>query len=645
MVQESATLDLARDYSRFVITFLDLINTSASHIYISALPLSPQTSMIKKTYKKYEKPLARVVRGLSPSWEPVVATRHHEIFHGCAAWSPCHRFIAVAKDEEVEVCDAVTLHPLSTLKYPAGFAFPYPCLSFSPDSHFLTQFGNRALFTWDLQTGSLVHPVLSTELNAEYGQFSSTYSMDGKTIAFVCTNQQYDHTLIATHDLFGTDTHIYCVSNEHFVHQIWTHDKFLQFSTVKLGCITIWQVEFTLRHTPEMVESFSIPDEITTLDESTMFLFLPALSRLAITSFDSVLIWDVQNSKLLLNVSSFYPDRQSFSSNGHFYACTSIGTSEVHVWKESPVGYILHQKVPFLDTPAHPLLSPNGESIVLSLPSKVHLWHTKDPIHSSNPNLGMNGYSAILEFFPNEASAAFAQHRGDRVMGIDLQSGVIQWSLETGMEVIGLGVTESTIIIVGKSHIQTWTLVAGKPKDDSIQIIILDQSQASGYKDPFYGGCASVHPGCSHIAISVYMPNLSSYGLKVYDTSTGRCLAGVSTKGEVRRPCFTPDGCEIWEVHPLNKQERWKVIEDSKSGVAKLQLLEGTVYPQAVLPWQSSLGYEVTDNEWILSPTKKRLLWLPHQWRWNEKHKTWNRQFLWFLHPQKWDLVILEFLD
>ena len=53
----------------------------------------------------------------------------------------------------------------------------------------------------------------------------------------------------------------------------------------------------------------------------------------------------------------------SFSPDGRFFACGTIA-SEIHLWKDSPTGYKLHQKV---KTAGHEvcrtLLSPNGESI------------------------------------------------------------------------------------------------------------------------------------------------------------------------------------------------------------------------------------------------------------------------------------------
>ena len=114
----------------------------------------------------------------------------------------------------------------------------------------------------------------------------------------------------------------------------------------------------------------------------------------------------------------------------------------------------------------------------------------------------------------------------------------------------------------------------------------------------------------------------------------------------VKTAWFTPDGREIWGSpysHPA--VHRWEVVEDGESDTIKLQPLTAAAYPPGVIPWQSSLGYEVTHDGWILSPTQKRLLWLPHHWRSSKWYMTWGGRFLGLFHRGLPEVVILEFLD
>jgi WD40 repeat protein len=537
----SPTLNLTRDYSRFVITFYDLISTSAPHIYISALPLSPQTSMVHEMYNKYKCPLVRVVHGLPTSWEPVVATVYNKDFHSAAVWSPCNRFIAVAKSEVVEIHDAVTLNLLHSFRHPQDSGALQ--LSFSPDSHFLTQFNYGDIITWDLQTGSSVGTVMPKGMSVDHRDFSSTYSVDGKMLAILYQGGSGESYFIATHNLFTTHTHLYHVLEGRITPPIFTCGKFLQFVTVKSRHITLWEVEFTLTHPPAVVQCWTIPDGIADTEAFNESLFLPTFFRLAIAFQNRLLVWDAQGSKLLLNISPVDAHTMTFSSNGHFFACILRNTNEVHVWKESSASYTLYQTLEFATfrVYAGPLLSPDGESIVVSLQSIIHLWHTRDPMFSSGPTLPEYQHDFLLGFSPNEAMAAFAHYLGNTVTVLDLQSGDPVLAIDTGVEIKCLGITENTIAVAGKRKIITWNLAMQNPRaniSDSAQSTTFDLSPPSCGHTFIH---MSVSPNLSYVAtLRVALQPLST-GLEIYDVSTGRCLAGVTLNTGMLKLLFIPN--------------------------------------------------------------------------------------------------------
>ncbi|KAF9641927.1 hypothetical protein BDM02DRAFT_3067365, partial [Thelephora ganbajun] len=68
------TVELANDCFRFATGFFEVIDESAAHIYHSALPVSPQTSMVRKLYERHANPLTRIVHGLPDSWDPAIVT-------------------------------------------------------------------------------------------------------------------------------------------------------------------------------------------------------------------------------------------------------------------------------------------------------------------------------------------------------------------------------------------------------------------------------------------------------------------------------------------------------------------------------------------------------------------------------------------
>lgn len=109
---------------------------------------------------------------------------------------------------------------------------------------------------------------------------------------------------------------------------------------------------------------------------------------------------------------------------------------------------------------------------------------------------------------------------------------------------------------------------------------------------------------------------------------------------------FSPDGHKIWGVLSENSPvDRWEIIEEGESSVMKLQPVEATAWPPEVVPWWFSHDYQVNHNGWILSPTQKRLLWLPHHWQSNKEYRKWGGQFLGLFHPDLAEVVILKFSD
>ena len=681
-VQVSPTLDIARDCSRFVIKFFDLINTSAQHIHISALPLSPRTSIVRGIYKQYERPLVRVVHGLPTSWEPVVATAHGWGFYE-AVWSPCNRFIAVAKSNTVEIRDAATLALLPTFDCPN---YVYSSLTFFRDCRFMAVFTLNGYISWDLKTGGSVEVEIhidSTRWKDLVGQWcsSSVYSIDGKSVAVVFFDSR-DNTHIVTCDASAAPAHHYPVSEGLVIPPIWTRGEFLRFATVESGRITIWEVDFAFTHPPEAVESLTIPDEVTDVEELEQFLFLPTLSRLAIALQDTLLIWGARGSKLLLRFSS--PDlgssfpSMSFSSNGLFFACLLEKTGEVCVWKESLSGYTLHQRLAFPSSIRHPrlFLSPDGASAIICLGSIIHLWHTKDPIRSPGRPIPANDLCRdfVLAFSPSETLAAFARELGSTVTILDLQSGDKKMVIDAGMGVRSLGVTGSTVVVVGNERIVTWNVVGGKARadiNDSVRIATFGLSQPSpfGQPRPRQGQPFSwmfVSPDLSRIVTEGLSTGPHSAGIEIHDVSTGRCLAGIAiaigtvvlkslstfdgfevadtSKDQCRMKLwFTPDGRGVWSLGRDNRTHRWEILQDDESGTTKLQALGRTISQPGIFPWESSHGYEVIDGGWILSPTQKRILWLPHEWRSSLRgSRTWSGRFLGLSHRSLPEVVILE---
>ncbi|KAF9790924.1 hypothetical protein BJ322DRAFT_1208238 [Thelephora terrestris] len=512
LLNASPTLNLVNDCFRFVVAFFEVIDTSAPHIYHSALLLSPQTSIAHDLYKQYCCPFVRVLQGSSTSWEQVVATRNSSGSIQTAVWSPCMRFIAFSEafPHRVEILDAATLTRIQTL---APSLNVIKWLDFSPDGCLLTGFGPKLeLHIWDLQTGHLVNATSSETHKTGRKCLSSTYSLDIKTIAVAHGSllhpSNHFPTTISTYDLTsGMCIFSHSPSEGCIVGQIWAHNRHLQFSTVKPGHITIWEADFTSIHTLAEVKTMPGPDEI---DHAGEFLFLHTLSRLAFTLKHAVRIWDAQDSKLLLDFEGvLQPSTMVFSHDGQLFMCATSGS-------------MVHVKLVF---------SPNAKSILMQHEQEIQLRYTKDPTFSLSdlPAKPFSHCHYILDFSPDGTLAAVALWCGEMITILDLECGEPRLTINTGMEIFGLRVTGGTILIVGEGMVATWNVPAGgcafgarADMNDSVETRLFDYTKLPGTRPPY----ASISPDLNCIAIT---GRGMTCPLDIYDISTGKHLVGIDT--------------------------------------------------------------------------------------------------------------------
>ena len=664
--QASSTPNIVEDYVRFVLAFFEVINTSAPHIYHSALPLSPGKSTTYEMHKKYASPLVRVIQGMPVSWEPAVATTDIDLNLREIAWSPCNRFIVAVTMNLVEILDAVTLSRLSIFSFRSSYPFfdGRSPLDFSPDNRCLTLFTGPKVVTWDLQTGGLLSAIPSG-LYQYTIPISSKHSKDGKMVAVAYkywNNDKYDY-FIYTYNLLS-EAHVGSrqVLEGWIPYPIWTHDEYLRFATIDPSSIRIWQSPFTLEHPPVEVTSLPFPDGITLPNQ---FLFLPSLFRLAFIDVPehTIQVWDLKTLKLLLKSElaldppyAWMPQVAgspcgSFNSDGRFFACTN--NAEVCVWKESPAGYLLHQRFPFFihhPSPG-PQLSPNGESTVIPVSRKIHRLHTRDQ-DLSLPSVATEGShrrSFTLGFSADERLAAFGRQEENMVTVIDLQSGEPRWIVNMGVKIDCLRMAGSTVVVFGEEKIVTWNLLGGDCTfnasiHDVVRTTFLDfSSPFHNQGRPWY---MSISPDLSRIVAARVLPGTVDSVLQVYNVSTGLCLASIPVCGQTK-PRFSQDGREVWAGYNFfaEEWEECKIIEDSESGAVELHL-QGTPGPEHGVFRESSSGHAVTDSGWVLSPSQKRLLWLPHRWRTDfEWNRAWGGRFLGLLHGELSKAVVLEFLE
>jgi len=613
--------------------------------------------MVRKLYKQYAHPLVRVVCGLPISWRSSFATTKHGVTLLTVAWSSCSRFIALGLRESTEVLDAVTLEQLHNFAH-SELPSVDGWLGFSPDGHSLTRINsdNKGCITWDLKTGGRISAVSSALITSSLFRVSSIYSMDGNKIAIAgySGSGKSSFATISTYSLIsGTRIYSHRLPEGQTITPIWAHGEFLRLATVGSGFITVWEIGSTSEHTLAEIESLPAPDEVFLEDHT---LFLPTLSRLAFILRGAVLIWDTRDSKFLLNFLGGDSFRGlSFSSDGHFFACGAEKGQEVHLWKESPTGYVLHQKlVPGpTDLLIVPFLSPDGESIILSKDyHETQLWRTTDPINPPSSVLSQPAKqtSFVLAFSPDKSLIATGRLGENIATIVDIKSGDPWLIVDTGTKICGLGVTGSTFVVVGEGKIITWNLPAGgcvlnarANIHDSVRTIRFNPPSPS----PGEVLSASISPDSSLFVITP-----GTYGaFDIYNSSTGKHVVPEDCAGRTSpgfNPWFTRDGREIrYLIHHMDGviSLGQKIIRSEWFNVIWLESVGYGDGPPGGYPWLSFYGHEVTDDRWILDSRKKRVMWLPYHLRASVKYRIWDGQFLTLFDPGLLEPVVIELCE
>jgi WD40 repeat protein len=147
-------LAIVKDSERFVLRFFDAIELSAPHIYESALPLSPSSSLVRALYLDQVSMNAKF-SGIDDAWDACIRTIRPQDMVFCVALSYKDDLIAVGEADVVEIFEAATGQRRATLMMTSsGRTWT---LAFSPDDNIIAvnRFGCE-VYVWDLRTGYLM---------------------------------------------------------------------------------------------------------------------------------------------------------------------------------------------------------------------------------------------------------------------------------------------------------------------------------------------------------------------------------------------------------------------------------------------------------------------------------------------------------
>lgn len=147
-----STSKCADDSERLILEYFDVIHRSPSHIYHSALPLSPSSSWVRKCYEAEIVGEAKVLMGLPDRWNLCSRTIFPEGQPTALAhWGD---ILAVGMESNAEILDAITGIRTSIL---SGHTDMILSLTFSLDGTLLVSISvDKTVKLWDVQTGGVI---------------------------------------------------------------------------------------------------------------------------------------------------------------------------------------------------------------------------------------------------------------------------------------------------------------------------------------------------------------------------------------------------------------------------------------------------------------------------------------------------------
>jgi len=575
VARNEGLLDTARDYFYFVTKFFEPINVSATHIYHSALELSPLSSIVRRLYShQWKIPSPRVIAGTPNSWDHSINISGGRRFHCCSyTWSPCGRFVATGGSGGVEIRDPLSSELLSTLtKSGAGNGGE---VAYSPDGLSLACCSDDTLVIWDIQTGGVAKEIEFDKANAVWVTWSLSGEVVGVTGQWWCPDKSiHNDTTYAVH-IFNISSGIrlaHVMVQSIYTPYLWDHNTSFQVMTVQWdgqGCtIDISEIGTVL----SKIESFHIGFWGECPGIGT---FSPTTYQISISVDIQLCVLDIQNSECLLQQDGHF-DSHCFSPNGSLFAA-SVQNS-IHIWKYDSGHYIPWREFSTGDHFAAPLhFSPNSQSILGYPNFNLCVQQLNGPPIFSLPSHHVP--LAVLSQCGTYMVTGY--HGGSTVHIASLVSPNPSQFIETGMEIEVLALTGNILLVVGFGMVKAWQLTNEGVVDHNSSTSSNSIWTVSVYDHPTFS--------IEDQTVTIKWTGVVTH---IYHSQTG----------EVLEPTQTP--------HPNNHQYSPKDIYHGQH-YPHYHKLEPHSTPVGGWP----VSYATLQEGWVKDPKGSYKLWVPPEWR------------------------------
>ena len=615
MAKDHQLLNTTRDYFQFVTNFFDVIKVSATHIYHSALELSPLSSVVRRFYYSQQPhPLPIVLTGVPDLWDDVMASVSIELpiyqpFTGSPfTWSPCGHFVAGVINGTVEIRGALTLNLLSTLQS-AGVAIGSR-LTYSPDGHSLACCSYTAIIIWDTQTGGVVRKI---DCGATNMVLELVWSLDGNMISIISQAMIGAFTVHIYEIVSSTMQSFSEVDSRHNV-CLWAHDKSFRAMTTtrddKGSMINIYEVGSTLTK----VEQFHF--------QSYLFneVFSPTTYRIAFHDPDKLLILNVHNSEVLLQESGLH-HYATFSPDGNFVAAVIGG--RLLIWRYTSGHYTRWRE--FQQKPDFFQFSPTSPSILSCKGPLLSVAHLDHSPAAPTIESGATIHRVPLDAYHSHGTYIAMTHHGESAITITnlcSQNPSPSQFIDTSLEILAIVLTGNVLLVRDLNTVVAWLLTEegvlggtfGERRMDRSDSLWDVQFQADNWG--LFDDLKFWVEG--EIAVVMWYSDL----ICGYHTKTGEILnlSGAHLNSEGYRFDCSEDSRGPNHYH----SDSYKLHEP----------------PECRWPVPGAIFQE----GWVKDPEGKHRLWLPPRWRLPWIHTEWfDRVTTLRLKPGPSETVIIKF--
>jgi WD40 repeat protein len=628
VVRDHQLLQTARDYFQFVTNFFEVINVSATHLYHSALELSPLSSIVRKLYYHQKPhPSPRVIIGTPDSWEPTSAVPTNHSYYLSSTWSPCCQFVAVVAKEAVQIWDALTLKLLS-IPHPtkATTRFRHG-LAYSPDGYSLAACSDTGIIIWDTKTGGEVSNI-EAEITGEWLEL--VWSLDGKAIGTISPGGWSTFIVHVYNTVTGailSPGTLHSMGKPH----IWACNNSFQVVVTpgdqKNQEIVIFEVGQTLKKTKSFpfqshprFEAFSPKTHWASVSTSGDHHHDPEL-----------IVLDVHNSEVLLKTTGSYR-YHSFSPDANFFA--AFTGDHLLIWSYTSGHYIQWRE--FQQTPVPLQFSPTSSSILGYHGSLIHILHLDYSPTVVTVESTITAHNQPMDAFAPDGTYIATAYHGEStitITSLKSQTPFPAQFIDTELEISSMVLTGNVLLVNSSDKIVAWLLteegmvdgIVGNTRADhndslweiSSQALTARWSKIFGQRNR--GDDRKLE---FSVADEIAAIKYGGFIIRAYHTSTGEVIKSTEVPQSHGRTWYQfldpqQDGCNLYHCDQFKHQGPL----DCEWSVSQAALQEG----------------------WVKDPEGKHRLWLHPSWRSTDMNVNWlhNATTLRLKNPS--ELAIIKF--